>query len=88
MLSSIIDEVGKLCPDWGFQLVAAGPMPKADNKFHVFDIYSGPKSLEGNTFSEGHEGFSKSFCAPLCTFVKECFGLQVKKRNAKRCFAR
>ncbi|TFK58988.1 hypothetical protein BDN72DRAFT_865518 [Pluteus cervinus] len=66
MLSSIIDEVGTLCPDWGFQLVAAGPMPKADNRFRVFDIYSGPKSLEGNTFSESHDGFSKSFCAPLC----------------------
>ncbi|TFK60234.1 hypothetical protein BDN72DRAFT_864529 [Pluteus cervinus] len=71
---SLMEEVGKLCPDWGFQLVAAGPMPKADNKFHVFDIYSGPKSIEGYTLSETLEGFSGSFCAPLCTFVKECFG--------------
>ncbi|TFK59262.1 hypothetical protein BDN72DRAFT_865299 [Pluteus cervinus] len=64
--SSLMDEVGKLCPDWGFQLVAAGPMPKADNKFHVFDIYTGPKSIEGYTLSETLEGFSSLFCAPLC----------------------
>ncbi|TFK61210.1 hypothetical protein BDN72DRAFT_863773 [Pluteus cervinus] len=81
VLSSILDEVGSHCPDWTFQLIAAGPTPKAENQIHVFD---GPKTLEGYSFSESYEGFDEHIRGPLFHFARGCFGSKAEREKAAR----
>ncbi|TFK60901.1 hypothetical protein BDN72DRAFT_864018 [Pluteus cervinus] len=83
LLTSVVGEIGKLCPEWGFLVVASGPMPKANNATHLFDLYSGPKSVEGYTFVEAHEDFDTDVRIPFGNFVEAGIVDAVKREAAK-----
>ncbi|TFK60995.1 hypothetical protein BDN72DRAFT_863943 [Pluteus cervinus] len=83
LLTSVLGEIGKYCPDWGFLLLASGPMPKANNSTHVFDIYTGPKSAEGYTFAEANEDFDVGLRVPFGNFVEAGIVDKIKREEAK-----
>ncbi|TFK60483.1 hypothetical protein BDN72DRAFT_939921 [Pluteus cervinus] len=93
LLSSVVGEIGKLCPEWGFLVVASGPMPKANNATHVFDpsqithnlpsLYAGPKSVEGYSFAEAHEDFDTGLRIPFGNFVEAGIVDKVKHEEAR-----
>ncbi|TFK72668.1 hypothetical protein BDN72DRAFT_855359 [Pluteus cervinus] len=84
LLTSVLSEIGKYCPDWGFLLLASGPMPKANNDTHVFDIYTGPKTIEGYSFAEAHEDFDVGLRIPFGNFVEAGIVDKVKREEAKK----
>ncbi|TFK60095.1 hypothetical protein BDN72DRAFT_905269 [Pluteus cervinus] len=83
LLTSVVGEINRFCPDWGFLVLASGPMPKANNATHVFDIYSGPKTVEGYTFAEAHEGFDTELRIPFGNFVEAGIVENEKRAKAK-----
>ncbi len=54
LLTSVVGEIGKLCPEWGFLVVASGPMQKANNATHVFEyviLQIGPEAVHSQLHS-------------------------------------
>ncbi|TFK59935.1 hypothetical protein BDN72DRAFT_905402 [Pluteus cervinus] len=84
LLNCVLKDVGKYCPDWGFLILAAGPMPKANHSTHVFDLYNGPKTIEGYTFPDAHENFDARVRVPFGKFVREEHDKTSKRDRARK----
>ncbi|TFK59706.1 hypothetical protein BDN72DRAFT_864939 [Pluteus cervinus] len=73
LLGSVLGEAHKLCPSWGFLVLAAGPRQKAGNRTNVFDIYVGPKTLTTKYgFPEAYAKFDINFRQPFGQFLRDC----------------
>ncbi|TFK63619.1 hypothetical protein BDN72DRAFT_861986 [Pluteus cervinus] len=83
LMNSVLGEIRKFCPDWGFLVLASGPMPKLNNATHVFDVYAGPKTDLGDTFPDAHEDFDGRVRVPFGKFVRE-ETLNTAKHDAAR----